>query len=111
MHFLLHFRNLRAMNNKFETLVEALNDLKKRGFEIDFEMTQKGLLKDVNDHFILEPEDCEIVEYHRFEGMSSPDDNSIVYAIQTDSGLKGTVVDAYGAEGSYKLAHFLNEIT
>ena len=33
---------------------------------------------------------------HRFEGMSSTDDNSILYAISSKDGIKGTLVDAYG---------------
>ena len=35
-------------------------------------------------------------EFHRFEGMSNPDDNSIVFAISSNDGIKGTLVDAYG---------------
>lgn len=31
-----------------------------------------------------------------FEGMSNPDDNSIVFAISSHSGVKGVLVDAYG---------------
>jgi hypothetical protein len=34
---------------------------------------------------------------YRFEGDSNPDDSSIVYAISSNTGLKGTLVDAYGA--------------
>ena len=36
--------------------------------------------------------------------MSSTDDNSIVYAITSDDGLKGVLVDAYGV-----YANSLNE--
>ncbi len=39
----------------------------------------------------------EVVEFYRFEGASNPDDNSILYAIETSDGLKGLLVDAYGA--------------
>jgi len=35
-------------------------------------------------------------EFHRFEGMSSTDDNSIVFAITSTEGVKGVLVDAYG---------------
>jgi hypothetical protein len=49
----------------------------------------------------LHPEDFQIDQHYRFEGMSSPDDNSILYAISSTKGLKGLLVDAYGvyAEG------------
>jgi hypothetical protein len=39
-------------------------------------------------------------EFHRFEGMSSTDDNSIVFAITSDNGAKGLLVDAYGVYAS-----------
>jgi len=44
----------------------------------------------------IHPEDFEIDEVHRFEGMSSTDDNSILYAITAKDGINGTLVDAYG---------------
>lgn len=39
-------------------------------------------------------------EFHRFEGMSSTDDNSIAFAITSDKGVKGVLVDAYGVYAS-----------
>ena len=33
---------------------------------------------------------------YRFEGDSSPDDNSVLYAIESKGGIKGVLVDAYG---------------
>ena len=41
-----------------------------------------------------------VEEFHRFEGMSSTDDNSVVYAISSKDGLKGILVDAYGVYAS-----------
>ena len=41
-------------------------------------------------------EDFEVDEFYRFEGMSSTDDNSILYAISSKNGIKGLLVDAYG---------------
>jgi hypothetical protein len=35
----------------------------------------------------------------RFEGMSDPDDNAILYAISTKNGRKGILVDGYGISG------------
>mgnify|MGYP003651233956 FL=1 len=38
----------------------------------------------------------EVIKYYRFEGMSDPDDNTILYVIETTTGEKGLLVDAYG---------------
>ena len=79
----------------YDTLIEALQDLKKRGYEIDFNLHSDGSRCHSGD-LHLHPEDFEIREMYRFEGMSSPDDNSVVYAIESKTGLKGVLVDAYG---------------
>lgn len=47
-------------------------------------------------------DDLTIVEHHRFEGMSDPDDSSVVYALEASNGLKGVLVDAYGAYANWK---------
>ena len=36
------------------------------------------------------------MEVYRFEGMSDPDDNAVVYALEAADGTKGVIVDAYG---------------
>lgn len=80
----------------YETLSEAINDLVKRGFTYDFNMAPKCIeCKELDLKF--SPELFEIVEFYRFEGMTNPDDQSILYAIDTGNGIKGTLVDAYGA--------------
>lgn len=44
----------------------------------------------------IRPEDFKVDKTFRFEGMSSTDDNSILYAISSKDGIKGLLVDAYG---------------
>jgi len=80
----------------YDTLTEALNDLKKRGYTIDFNLTKDGAKCHYGD-LQLHPEDFEIKEVYRFEGMSDPDNNSVAYAIESKEGHKGVLVDAYGA--------------
>jgi len=80
----------------YESLVDSLNDLKKRGYTEDFETLQICLYCGDLD-IRLNPEEFNVDEVYRFEGDSSPDDNSIVYAITSNTGVKGTLVDAYGA--------------
>ena len=42
--------------------------------------------------------ECNVVRYYRFEGMSDPDDNTILYVIETQEGEKGLLMDAYGVD-------------
>lgn len=80
---------------QYDTLIEALNDLKARGFVYDFNLGQeKPECKDLN--LQLDPQHFEIAEMYRFEGMTNPDDSSVVYAIESDQGVKGVLVNAYG---------------
>ncbi len=72
----------------YDTLSEALNDLTKRGYTLDFN------LKSVQIKF--NSKSFNVVEVYRFEGMSSTDDESVLYVIETKDGMKGTLVDAYG---------------
>ncbi len=46
-------------------------------------------------------------EYHRFEGISDPDDMAIVYAIEGEGGARGTLVDAFGAYSDPAVSAFL----
>lgn len=80
----------------YQTVVEALNGLKKRGFTLDFNLAKETLHNsDQNIH--LQPEDFSITEIHRFEGMSDPADNTIVYGIESDKyNIKGVFLNAYG---------------
>ena len=79
----------------YDTLQEAIEDLKRRGFTEDFNVKPHGI-ECASMKLILHPEDFVVKEYYRFEGMSNPDDNSIVYAIASDQGVSGILVDAYG---------------
>jgi hypothetical protein len=79
----------------YDTLVEALNDLRKRGYTIDFNLEANCLICK-NPRTTLTPEEFDIKEVYRFEGMNDPSDSSILYAIESHNGLKGTLVNAYG---------------
>ena len=82
------------MNTK-DTLSETMADLQKRGYTHDFNMSSEHV-ECLALELKLHPEDFEVDEVHRFEGMSSTDDNSVLYAIHSKKGIKGLLVDAYG---------------
>lgn len=83
------------MRKHYTSLSEATNGLKARGYIKDFNL--KGdCIECPAQRLQLTPEHFTVDEFHRFEGMSSVDDNSIVFAITSDKGVRGLLVDAYG---------------
>ncbi|TDH29344.1 phosphoribosylpyrophosphate synthetase [Segetibacter sp. 3557_3] len=80
----------------YDTVSEALTDLKDRGYTTDFNIAFDKL-ECSTTRKCLYANDFEIVEHYRFEGESDPGDESVVYAIEQKSGtMKGVVVTAYG---------------
>ncbi len=97
------------MNNQYNTLSGAIEDLKVRGFSHNFRVNDQGeLIETGEEHF--EPSQVKLVEFHRFEGTSDPADMSILYVLETDSGVKGTVVDSFGVDGSELISTFMNKV-
>jgi hypothetical protein len=87
------------MRKHYRSLSEATNDLKARGYVHDFNL-KPDCIECPGLQLQLSPERFTVDEFHRFEGMSSTDDNSIVFAITSDQGVKGVFVDAYGVYAS-----------
>lgn len=77
----------------YDTLSDAVNGLKKRGFNMDFNLSENCLVCH-EDKFDVN--DFEIVEWYRFEGETDPADEAVVYAIESNKGLKGVLVNGYG---------------
>jgi hypothetical protein len=80
----------------YGTLSQAINKLKlEEDYEHDFNLLDEKIeIKSKKETFSAEEFDVDKVL--RFEGMSNPDDNAILYAITTKSGRKGVLVDGYG---------------
>ena len=99
-----------AMSTKnYTNMVEAIEELKKRGFTANFEFLDRTF-RDVNSGRSFMADELTIVEHYRFEGASDPDDMSVVYAIESDDGLKGIVADAFGLYANAYLGGFLEKV-
>lgn len=84
------------MKTAYDTLSQAIEDLNKEGYTEDFNLLDRGIeVKAMKVNY--DPENFNIVKTYRFEGMTNPGDSSILYVIETNNGIKGTLVDAYGA--------------
>jgi len=83
----------------YDTVSEAVNDLVKRGYTTDFSMVvEKECLMCNKTATQLSPDEFEIDEIYRFEGMTDPGDEMIVFAVSSiKHNMKGVVVNAYGA--------------
>lgn len=80
----------------YDTLTEAINVKQSEGYTFDFNLTSSTLYcKKLSKTF--ESSEFNVDAFYRFEGDSNPDDSSILYAISTEYGIKGLLVDAYGA--------------
>lgn len=93
----------------YSSMSEAVRSLKARGFEADFEYAEGAIRIAGSEHSFKESE-LRIVEHHRFEGISDPDDMSVIYAVEASDGTRGTIVDAFGVYANPKLGAALEKV-
>ncbi|RTL60235.1 MAG: phosphoribosylpyrophosphate synthetase [Sphingobacteriales bacterium] len=79
----------------YDTVSEAVNGLKQRGYNIDFNVEYDCIVCHETPLSLL-PNEFEITEVHRFEGDTDPADEAVVYAIESKHGEKGVLVNAFG---------------
>ncbi|SDX06380.1 MULTISPECIES: phosphoribosylpyrophosphate synthetase [Flavobacteriales] len=85
------------MKNSYSSLSVAIEDLQNKGYSEDFNLIADGIeSKSLKKEW--KAGELEVVKFYRFEGMTDPGDNTILYLIETQDGRKGLLVDAYGAE-------------
>jgi hypothetical protein len=85
-----------------ETLSSVMNRLQKEGY--NSEILQDEIQK-------LIPSEWLIDKIYRFEGMSNPEDNSILYAVsKTDGTRKSLVVNAYGVYNDSGINDFITKV-
>jgi hypothetical protein len=78
----------------YDTVSEAVNGLKQRGYTIDFNPLHDCI--ECVHTGRLTPDEFEITEVHRYEGNSDPADEAVVYAIESRHGQKGVLVNGFG---------------
>lgn len=71
----------------------VIETLRKRGYTEDFNTVMKQNKSTVP----INPEEFVIDKTYRFEGMTDPEDEAILYAISSEkNNLKGILVNGYG---------------
>lgn len=81
-----------------ETLSQAVDRLTAAGYTDDFRAEPGGLWAIAAD-ILYRPESLAIDEVVRFEGITDPADEAIVFALHSEEdGVKGTYTVAYGPD-------------
>ena len=99
--------NDRATN--MTDLEKCMNKLEAQGYTDQYRV-EKGKLVDVTNNIKYKAKDVKAVNFFRFEGITNPEDMSILYAIETSDGRKGTLVDAYGMYSDDDTGAFMQDV-
>ena len=87
----------------------CLQKLEQKGYKDHFRV-EKGKLVSTIDKKKYKAKDVSAANFFRFEGITDPDDMSILYAIETTDGNKGTLTDAYGLYADDETGEFMKEV-
>lgn len=83
----------------YDTLLDAINSLRKQGYSKDFNLHADSI-SCIEEDIKLHPEDFVVEKYFRFEGETDPAEESVIYAISSKDGkVKGLLINAYGIYG------------
>jgi hypothetical protein len=88
-------------------LAACSQELKERGFKEDFRVDRDGLKTYSNDSKAYQPQDVKILNFYRFEGVSDPGDMTVLYVIETNDNVQGTLADGYGPYASEDVSKFI----
>lgn len=86
-------------NKDYDSLVELLNDLRDQGYKESFRATEEGIQAESSNKN-YPPKKIIVKEVYRFEGMTNPSDQSEVLLLETNDGLKGTLIHNYGPDSN-----------
>lgn len=86
--------------DELTTTSEREAELVEAGFTHQFALTDDTVV-DLDRDVAYPPQDVTIVAQHRAEGNSDPADESMLFALQTPDGHKGTLTVTYGPGASH----------
>ncbi len=96
-------------NTEMNSAVECMNKLNAAGFTTQFKANEKGL-KSLSTETIFKPDEVKVLTFYRFEGDTDPADESILFAIETNTGERGTLIDSYGPDNNQFVTDFIKQV-
>jgi hypothetical protein len=91
------------------TVSSVIEELRSKKQDNEFLVTHQGLSAGTGKFY--HPDELKITKTYRFEERSNPSYSSILYLIETNDGLKGYSLDAYGAYKNFADEKFETFIT
>ncbi len=85
------------LKNDYETLSQATNALTQNGYEESFKASDDKI-HGLNSNKDYSPDELKIVHTYRFDGMTNPQDDATVFAIEANDGVKGTLIMSYSSK-------------
>lgn len=100
------------MRHDYDTVSEAVNDLVKRGYTTDFSLhSERNRIVCNHTSLELSPKEFAIDEIYRFEGITDPGDEMIVFAVSSDKHkVKGVLVNAFGMYNDSKTSEITQQL-
>lgn len=89
-----------------KSLASCMKMLKEQGFTEEY-LVKANLLRSLDSAEGYTSDHVKIVNFYRFEGESDPGDNAILYALETNDGKKGLLIDAYGTYSDPDIGKFI----
>lgn len=96
-------------HHRYRSLSKATAGLMQRGFNSHFRLNN-GKMQDIFTGRIYDFDDMTLVEHHRFEGIPSGGESSVIFALKTNDGNKGIIVSTYGIYLQRDLINFLQQV-
>jgi hypothetical protein len=102
-------KDSKTEKKEMETMLSCTQMLDKLAFTTQFKAIPNGL-KSLTTDMVYKPEEIKVINFYRFEGESNPSDSTIMYAIETSTGERGTLTDAYGPYSDTNVTSFMNDV-
>ena len=90
-------------------MVKSLSELAKKGYTLNFKVNDDGVLEDGNGRIFMAKE-VQLDQMQCFDLTGVANDAKVLYALHTNSGLKGRLVNGLYANESEQISEFMNQV-
>lgn len=96
-------------NIQSQSLLSYITMLEKIGFRIQFQATEAGL-KSLTTQRLYQPDEISIINRYYFDERPPHQDNAILYALESNNGERGTLIDYGGSDQDVNVANFVRQV-